>query len=88
MAHHFLMCFISEQRTEGALILKQSTDGERGIIKRSNHYGEEPINESFYILLQGMIALRREATTVCHEDYMDGIMEVNAKKKTNLAYYA
>ncbi|KXJ12184.1 26S proteasome regulatory subunit 6A-B [Exaiptasia diaphana] len=36
----------------------------------------------------GMIALRREATTVCHEDYMDGIMEVNAKKKTNLLYYA
>ncbi|XP_031566783.1 26S proteasome regulatory subunit 6A-B [Actinia tenebrosa] len=36
----------------------------------------------------GMIALRREATTVCHEDYMDGIMEVNAKKKANLVYYA
>ncbi|KAL9979369.1 hypothetical protein ACROYT_G017023 [Oculina patagonica] len=36
----------------------------------------------------GMIALRREATEVIHEDYMDGIMEVNAKKKTNLMYYA
>ncbi|EDO37502.1 predicted protein [Nematostella vectensis] len=36
----------------------------------------------------GMIALRREATEVCHEDYMDGIMEVNAKKKANLVYYA
>lgn len=36
----------------------------------------------------GMIALRREATEVIHEDYMDGIMEVNAKKKANLMYYA
>ena len=35
-----------------------------------------------------MIALRREATEVIHEDYMDGIMEVNAKKKANLMYYA
>ena len=39
-------------------------------------------------LPQGMIALRREATEVIHEDYMDGIMEVNAKKKANLMYYA
>jgi len=36
----------------------------------------------------GMIALRREATTVTHEDFMDAIMEVQAKKKTNLQYYA
>jgi len=36
----------------------------------------------------GMIALRREATTVTHEDFMDAIMEVQAKKKTNLNYYA
>ncbi|CAB3991575.1 26S proteasome regulatory subunit 6A-B [Paramuricea clavata] len=36
----------------------------------------------------GMIALRRGATEVGHEDYMDGILEVQAKKKTNLAYYA
>lgn len=36
----------------------------------------------------GMIALRREAREVIHEDYMDGIMEVNAKKKANLMYYA
>ena len=40
------------------------------------------------VLSQGMIALRREATEVIHEDYMDGIMEVNAKKKANLMYYA
>lgn len=40
------------------------------------------------VLFQGMIALRREATEVIHEDYMDGIMEVNAKKKANLMYYA
>ncbi|XP_014665246.1 PREDICTED: 26S protease regulatory subunit 6A-B [Priapulus caudatus] len=36
----------------------------------------------------GMIALRREAFEVTHEDYMDAILEVQAKKKTNLNYYA
>jgi len=36
----------------------------------------------------GMIALRREATELTHEDYMDGIMEVQSKKKSNLQYYA
>merc|ERR1712060_948920 len=36
----------------------------------------------------GMIALRREATIVTHEDFMDAILEVQAKKKANLNYYA
>ncbi|KAG0429639.1 hypothetical protein HPB47_023465 [Ixodes persulcatus] len=36
----------------------------------------------------GMIALRRGGTSVTHEDYMDAIMEVQAKKKANLNYYA
>nr|CAD2176406.1 unnamed protein product [Meloidogyne enterolobii]CAD2193636.1 unnamed protein product [Meloidogyne enterolobii] len=36
----------------------------------------------------GMIALRRDATTVGHEDFMDAILEVQAKKKTVLNYYA
>lgn len=36
----------------------------------------------------GMIALRRGATQINHEDFMDGIMEVQAKKKANLNYYA
>jgi len=36
----------------------------------------------------GMIALRRSADVVTHEDFMDAIMEVQAKKKTNLNYYA
>jgi len=36
----------------------------------------------------GMIALRREVTQVCHEDFLDAIIEVNAKKKANLNYYA
>ncbi|XP_023215583.1 uncharacterized protein LOC111618314 [Centruroides sculpturatus] len=36
----------------------------------------------------GMIALRREATVVTHEDFMDAILEVQAKKKANLNYYA
>jgi len=31
----------------------------------------------------GMIALRREATIVTHEDFMDAILEVQAKKKNN-----
>ena len=36
----------------------------------------------------GMIALRRSAEVLTHEDYTEGIMEVQAKKKTNLVYYA
>ena len=39
-------------------------------------------------MFKGMIALRRNATEVTHEDYMDAILEVQAKKKTNLNYYA
>ncbi|XP_014256760.1 26S proteasome regulatory subunit 6A isoform X3 [Cimex lectularius] len=36
----------------------------------------------------GMIALRRSAGVVIHEDFMDAILEVQAKKKANLNYYA
>jgi len=36
----------------------------------------------------GMLALRREATELSHEDYMEGIAQVQAKKKTSLQYYA
>ncbi|XP_042315719.1 26S proteasome regulatory subunit 6A [Sceloporus undulatus] len=36
----------------------------------------------------GMIALRHGATELTHEDYMEGILEVQAKKKANLQYYA
>eukprot|EP01134_Creolimax_fragrantissima_P007798 CFRG7798T1 len=36
----------------------------------------------------GMIALRNESTELAHEDYMDGIQEVQSKKKTSLNYYA
>ncbi|PSN35000.1 26S protease regulatory subunit 6A [Blattella germanica] len=38
--------------------------------------------------MNGMIALRRSATAVTHEDFMDAILEVQAKKKANLNYYA
>lgn len=38
--------------------------------------------------MQGMIALRRGANELTHEDYMDAILEVQAKKKANLNYYA
>jgi len=40
------------------------------------------------VVESGMIALRREATYVTHEDFMDAILEVQAKKKSNLNYYA
>merc|ERR1712117_518915 len=36
----------------------------------------------------GMLALRRGGEELNHEDYMEGILEVQAKKKTNLNYYA
>ncbi|TPX73945.1 hypothetical protein CcCBS67573_g04784 [Chytriomyces confervae] len=36
----------------------------------------------------GMIALRRGAVEIRHEDFMEGIQEVQAKKKTSLQYYA
>jgi len=36
----------------------------------------------------GMLALRREGTELSHEDYMEGIAQVQAKKKTSLQYYA
>ena len=35
-----------------------------------------------------MLALRRDATEMNHEDFMAGISEVQAKKKANLNYYA
>merc|ERR1719345_384594 len=36
----------------------------------------------------GMIALRNDQTVLKHEDYMDAIIEVQAKKKKDLNYYA
>eukprot|EP00004_Rigifila_ramosa_P006757 TRINITY_DN17677_c0_g1_i1.p1 TRINITY_DN17677_c0_g1~~TRINITY_DN17677_c0_g1_i1.p1 ORF type:complete len:429 (-),score=133.79 TRINITY_DN17677_c0_g1_i1:10-1170(-) len=36
----------------------------------------------------GMLALRRDATEIGHHDFMEGIAEVQAKKKANLQYYA
>lgn len=36
----------------------------------------------------GMLALRRDATEVTHEDFVEGIVQVQAKKKANLMYYA
>lgn len=35
----------------------------------------------------GMAALRREATELQHEDFEEGILQVQAKKKKNLNYY-
>merc|ERR1712070_1339859 len=36
----------------------------------------------------GMLALRRDGTTVHHEDFVEGIVQVQAKKKSDLAYFA
>lgn len=36
----------------------------------------------------GMLALRRDAIEVNHEDFNEGIVQVQAKKKANLNYYA
>eukprot|EP00455_Lapot_gusevi_P025597 TRINITY_DN2699_c0_g1_i4.p1 TRINITY_DN2699_c0_g1~~TRINITY_DN2699_c0_g1_i4.p1 ORF type:complete len:283 (+),score=111.62 TRINITY_DN2699_c0_g1_i4:56-850(+) len=36
----------------------------------------------------GMLALRRGASELLHEDFMEGISQVQAKKKANLQYYA
>ena len=36
----------------------------------------------------GMLALRRGATEVCHEDFNEGVVAVQAKKKALLNYYA
>ena len=40
------------------------------------------------IFLGGMLALRRGAVEISHEDFMDAIQEVQAKKKMSLQYYA
>jgi 26S proteasome regulatory subunit T5 len=37
---------------------------------------------------RGMLALRREGTEIGHEDFMEGITQVQAKKQASLAYYA
>ena len=36
----------------------------------------------------GMIALRRKATEVNHEDFVEGINAVKSKKKAKLYYYS
>jgi len=36
----------------------------------------------------GMIALRREGMEITHDDFTEGVAEVQAKKKVNLQYYA
>merc|ERR1712038_819520 len=36
----------------------------------------------------GMLALRREATVIEHEDFVEGVAVVRSKKKSTLNYYA
>lgn len=42
----------------------------------------------FYPIIGGMLALRRGAVEITHEDFMEAIQEVQAKKKMTLQYYA
>lgn len=35
-----------------------------------------------------MSALKRDSTSIVHEDYIEGIRIVQAKKKSDLIYYA
>jgi 26S proteasome regulatory subunit T5 len=35
-----------------------------------------------------MLALRRDGTEIAHEDFNEGIIQVQAKKKADLFYYA
>jgi len=36
----------------------------------------------------GMLALRRDATIIAHEDFVEGVAQVASKKKKALQYYA
>ena len=36
----------------------------------------------------GMAALKRDAATIVHEDFVEGILSVQAKKRSNLLYFA
>eukprot|EP01064_Diplonema_japonicum_P028943 TRINITY_DN455_c6_g1_i1.p1 TRINITY_DN455_c6_g1~~TRINITY_DN455_c6_g1_i1.p1 ORF type:complete len:450 (+),score=117.77 TRINITY_DN455_c6_g1_i1:40-1350(+) len=36
----------------------------------------------------GMLAMRRDASQLAHEDFMEGIAQVQSRKKSNLNYYA
>jgi hypothetical protein len=40
------------------------------------------------LLVLGMIALRSGETKINHEHFMDGILEVQMKKKASLQFYA
>jgi 26S proteasome regulatory subunit T5 len=46
-----------------------------------------PFSFCSLIQWQGMLAMRRDATTVNHEDFVEGVAQVQAKKKGNLQYY-
>lgn len=35
----------------------------------------------------GMLALRRDSTSITHEDFVEGISAVQMKKKASLQYY-
>ena len=53
-----------------------------------SHLRLTPARVCLCIAEAGMLALRRDATELNHEDFMAGIGEVQAKKKASLNYYA
>lgn len=56
---------------------------------KSSDFGQCSILSILAICVEaGMIALRRGGAEIHHEDFMEAVQEVQAKKKGNLIYYA
>ena len=55
---------------------------------RLNGFSLQCYNAQAVCVEAGMLALRRDALEVNHEDFNEGIVQVQAKKKASLNYYA
>ncbi len=63
--------------------------GVDGPVERATSSSHLPVCMHAGARLQaGMLALRRDGLEVNHEDFVEGIVAVQAKKKTNLNYMA
>ncbi len=64
----------------------------QGVLKTLTEQWWKLFGNLFFIKLYsveaGMIALNRNGTFLIHEDYVEGIAVVQAKKKSSLNYYA
>jgi 26S proteasome regulatory subunit T5 len=67
--------------------LARSTDEYNGAMLKAVCV-EAGISLLAYKLISGMIALRSGETKINHEHFMDGILEVQMKKKASLQFYA